>query len=330
MIARFAASLTIALTLLAIPGVGHTQSDPERAVELAAEADAAFEAGDFATAAERYGEAHEHYPDDRLALNEMVSWYQAKECVRALGVAASIKRSGATLAEVDRADLEKVNLDCGYRAAEDLFEAGDVEEALTRLNLVETTDVDLAQRIGVLRGKIEERQRQLAVERERAAAAERDSEPRDTATVAPPPEPPKRGFTSPAAFALGSAGIVIGGVTLGKYLFYDRPKVSEFNQAFERGIYECTLLPRRADREGLPLCGDVPRARESEPFQDYDLFRRRANVAHVVGAATAGALLVTATILHVVRPSSTTERAATLAPTIGADFAGITILGTLP
>ena len=230
----FVLLIGLLLVLLACPA--WAQTDQERAVELANEAQSAFVNRDYAIAAQKYAQAYGHYPDHSLQMNEMVSWYKAARCDEALAVAGRIIDGRPTLSEQDQEDLDKVHLECGYLEAQRMFDAGDLDAAETRLALVETTDLETAGKIGVLRGKIEERRKLLA-------SQQNDNNTQDPVLRDKAPEP----ITAPPDWMrLAGMGLVAGGVVGAiavaiKYFAFERRALNR-NQQYYDEQHQCDFV----------------------------------------------------------------------------------------
>lgn len=164
MLPRSILAVLVGLTLLLTSAVAAAQTDQERAVALANEAQEAFANRDYERAAEKFAQAYSFYPDHSLQMNEMVSWYKATRCEQALEVGNRIVQGKPTLSEQDESDLDKVYIECGYDEAQRMFDAGELDAAEARLNLVHSTNIETAQKVGVLRGKIEERRNVLTTQ----------------------------------------------------------------------------------------------------------------------------------------------------------------------
>ncbi len=298
------AAFALVASALASPPLA-AQEDQEEAVRLAGEAGAAFQNGEFEIAAEKYAAAYENYPDVSLKLNEMAAWYKAQRCVPALDAAAQAAES-TELGERDEADLHRVNSECGYAAAEKMFDDGDLDSAEERLALIQTGDVDLAQKIGILRGKIEERRRLLA-------------EQETTVPAPPPPEAPARPLMPGVAIAGAGAGVAV--LLLGKGVLYDAGKVRRYSEAFEEGVHGCSLTPKRAEDQNRPRCGTIPAARAEPDFEAYERFRKGVNVSRVVGYSAAVGLMAAGAVLYFMG-SSETAGTVSVVPALGPDGVG--------
>lgn len=296
----------LAILTCAAPAAAQSEEDKQRANELAAEAVAAFQNSDYTTAAARFAEAHEFYPQASLKLNEMVAWYKADDCASATRVSRWIESNVDGLTSADEKDLDRVTSDCAYREANELFEGGDLTGASAILENIETEDGEVALKVGRLQGKIEER---------RSARAEvvppEHEEP--VKVVAPPPT-----WWKPAGFAavgLGGALLVTSGV---KWLV-ERGTVKQWDDCINSNTPPA-VCP--TDENGDHY---IPEATKKQI--------NRQSLTNIVLAVTGGASLIaggTFLFLHYQREANRTDESSdgasmSISPTFSPDGAGVVL-----
>jgi outer membrane protein assembly factor BamD (BamD/ComL family) len=265
--------LTLSLICVSTPGFAQGEEDQERAVQLAEEGGEAFQNGDYALAAQKFAEAHSHYPDLSLKMNEMAAWYKARRCGEAIAVANYVTGTQQTLTEQDKSDLYKVHLECGYKEASEMLEAGDLDAADARLTDVRPIDPELASNVGELRGKIEER---------RKALAQQDNHDPDLSaeTDAPGPPPQAAKWGGIAMIGLGAATLLTG---VGKFLFVDQAAVRQWRKYY-KDTYGCELDAH--NNVNLQECSDPANA--SLDHKDLRDELDKANRANTIIYTTGG------------------------------------------
>lgn len=314
--------LTLSLLCVSTPVAAQDDGDKERAIALAQEGGQAFQSGDYVLAAQKFAEAHEYYDDPNLKLNEMAAWYKAQRCNEAIAVAKSITASGREPTAQDKKDLYKVHNECGYKEAQRMLDAGDLDGAEAQLEDVNPYNPQLASAIGELRGKIAERRRTLA---EQDANANNQTDP-DISEKAQPLRPPPEWMriAGLGGMGVGATTVVVG---LLKFALIDNRAVDRWKSYFQ-DTYGCEL-------DGENNLDTRECSRPAEADSDYDDFvddlkaAQRANVAlYIAGgsvAAVGAGLFAYYFIKKTQYEKAQSSESVTLSPVIAPKYAGFSL-----
>ncbi|RAL22227.1 hypothetical protein DL240_10260 [Lujinxingia litoralis] len=129
--------LSAALVMLSASSAFAQQDDAyQEMLRLSARAQAHYDAGELAEAAETYREAYRAYPQPVLLKNEMISRYLLEDCARSMELASEFEASGEATAD-DLKDVSAVYADCSLVLAGRELEAGELDAARTHLEVGE-------------------------------------------------------------------------------------------------------------------------------------------------------------------------------------------------
>ncbi|MFU8804209.1 MAG: hypothetical protein ACNA8W_10400 [Bradymonadaceae bacterium] len=149
------AAFTLSLLLLCTSTVFADDVARQRMLELSDEATQAVIDGQFEEAAFTFRQAYETYPDPVLLKNEMIAWFRAGNCLGALPAGSAYLNSG-DVTDSDRQDVNKVQVTCIVRLADEALTAGHPEEAellledLQGLTLTATEDEEVRSLRGLI------------------------------------------------------------------------------------------------------------------------------------------------------------------------------------
>lgn len=134
------------------------QNDPELMKKHVDEALTAFNAGEFAKAAESFRRAFEAYPDINLKKNEMVAWFKAGHCNDAIEAGKRFDASKNS-DERDKRDFKNVKVRCDIKKANAQIDLGNLEGAEAALVDAESkhgeVEVEDTQKIADARERID-------------------------------------------------------------------------------------------------------------------------------------------------------------------------------
>ncbi|MBA2660880.1 MAG: hypothetical protein H0U74_01180 [Bradymonadaceae bacterium] len=120
-------------------------------LELSDEGTEAIIDGRFEEAAAKFREAYQAFPDPVLLKNEMIAWYRAGYCIKAIPAAAGYLQSGE-VTDSDRRDVNKVQVVCNIQLAEEALADNNLEAAeslIQETQKLEMTDEQHAQLVAL-------------------------------------------------------------------------------------------------------------------------------------------------------------------------------------
>jgi len=165
-----------------------------------------FQQKKFADAAVKFGEAYDAFPDPNLKKNEMVAWFKANNCGKALPAAEVFLRDGNDITRQDRSDVAKVRTRCDIRTAKAKLELGDLDAAESALQRAR-------------RGAPGSSDRETISELQTQIDARRDEQSHDH-TNPPPPEPPPGSPDRPTWAAFTGGGLLVASAAGWGYFAY--------------------------------------------------------------------------------------------------------------
>ncbi len=171
---RAFAIATVCVTLLATSAAWAQESPSPEVVKLNEEGIAAFQSGDFATAAQKFHDAYELEPQDTLKKNEAVAWFKSGNCEKA-SVAAGEYLMMPGNDELSRAEASAVATTCDIQLAEAALAAGSLDEADRRVKAAagrEPTDEDKV-KIANIEQQVAAKRKEIADAEAKAAADEK-------------------------------------------------------------------------------------------------------------------------------------------------------------
>lgn len=294
---RFSISLVASLFILVFPLAALAQSDDDaddesyrEMIDLSNAAADAVADGNFEIGAVKFRQAYDSYPDPILLNNEMIAWYRAGDCQKALPPAQLFLETGDPeeddIDSQDRNDVETVLIECHLELADDALDDDNAVLAtyhLDTLSPLERTDDE-----------------QKSYETLRAALAEVDDEHVEDQSVAPAPA--AAASSQHFGWMQIAGGIALAGVGLSLHT---------------------VALTRQSQLESLADAGESDLLADRQ--EQWGGFQRTTRWA-VPTLYALGATAVGSGIYFLMRPSAADESVA-LTPQISTEQAGLSLTG---
>ena len=193
----------------------------------------AFRAGDHASAARYFRQAHDIYPDPNLLKNESIAWFKAGDCDRAKRAAADFLVADNTASQ-DRDDARQLIATCSLREVRSAYIAQDYARANMLMGVVREQDLDDE-------GKREQRELRTKIDEALARQAR-------VASTEPDAAPPGARRDALGKVLLGTGGaLLLGGILYHSVAWQSGRELKEISASGGSAV-RYNVLARRLDR----------------------------------------------------------------------------------
>lgn len=248
--------------LLSSSAFGQSKQDKETIKKLNEEGIAAFEAGRFDEAAQKFQDAWKLDPDPSLRKNEAIAWFKANRCNEASTAGTSYIDSGAADPE-SRVEIHALLATCRVSYARDAMGAKNFDLADQFLNEADVLALSEAPKQAIAQARLD-----LAKAREEHAKAEAEAAQKaqmEAAAKAVPAPEPAAELPIPWIITGAGAAILVGAAA----------------------YHVVSLTSTASEYEDVAAAG-TDRARYDELASSLDTARWLVPTLYAIGAATTG------------------------------------------